>query len=379
MNGVFLLDPRGIIDPSDSETVRRHEKYLTMLQEILSDSSLMIISGSKEKSNEIGSKIQFKYTGHKGRFNIKFIVEAARIIEKSDSGRVLIVAGDPWETLIQAFVVKRIIKFRTGLSASIQAQIHADVTSEQWKETNLINSMRFRILKSSLLLSDSVRVTSNSRKRDLIAAGLCKESKIVVSSVPLNIPLFPKIQETKRPRNIGFIGRLHPDRGLDIWIQTILDIAKNDSLVGFNIAGDGPNRDEFLSRIRGAGISNPINYYGFIKGDELSAFWRELGVLLSTAPSESFGRSIAESLVYGVPVWCVQSSGVTDLQESIGETWVRVIDPKNSAEIKMLELDELFQLQIPITVRKKIFDSQVRNTSSLAESWAANLSKIQAE
>jgi len=379
MNRVFLLDPRGILDSSDHETVRRHEKYLTKLQEILSDSELVIISGSKEKFNEIDSQIQFMYTGHKGRFNTKFIFKAERIIEKSHSGRILIVSGDPWETLIQAFVVKRIVKSRIGLSATIQAQIHADVTSAQWKETNLINSLRYRTLKLSLLLANSVRVTSESRKRDLIAAGLCNKNKIVVSSVPLNIPFFPKMQETNRPRNIGFIGRLHPDRGLDIWIQTILDIAKNDNLVGFNIAGDGPNRDEFLSRIRRAGISNPIKYYGFIKGEELSAFWKEIGVLLSTAPSESFGRSIAESLVYGVPVWCVQSSGVTDLQEYIGETWVRILDPTNSAENKKLEFEKLLQLQIPITVRKKIFDSQAWNTSSLAESWAANLTKIQAD
>jgi glycosyltransferase involved in cell wall biosynthesis len=379
MNRVYLLDPRGILDSSDYDTVRRHEMYITKLQEILSDSELIIISGSKGEFNEIDSQIKFKYTGHKGRFNAKFIVKAARIIDKSHSRRVLIVAGDPWETLIQAFVVKRILKSRIGLSASIQAQIHADVTSAQWREINLINSLRFRILKASLLLANSVRVTSETRKRDLIAAGLCKKNKIVVSSVPLNIPFFPKMQETNRPRSIGFIGRLHPDRGLDIWIQTILEIAKNDSLVGFNIAGDGPNRDEFLSRIREAGISNPIKYYGFIKGEELPAFWKELGVLLSTAPSESFGRSIAESVVYGVPVWCVKSSGVTDLQDSIGHTWVRIMDPKNSAESKKLQFEELLQLQIPITVRKKIFDSQVRNTRSLADSWAINLTKVKAD
>jgi hypothetical protein len=45
----------------------------------------------------------------------------------------------------------------------------------------------------------------------------------------------------------------------------------------------------------------------------------------------------------------------------------------------MLELEELLQLQIPNVVRENIFDSQARNTSSLAQSWAANLTKIQAD
>jgi glycosyltransferase involved in cell wall biosynthesis len=379
MNRVYLLDPRGILDSTDDETVRRHEKYLSGLRELLSDSELIVISGNKEVLNEIESQIQFSYTGCKGRFSTKFIINAERILRNSHSGRILIVAGDPWETLIQAYLIKRIVKCHTGINATIQAQIHADVTSAHWKENNLINSTRFRILKMTLRLANSVRVTSDSRKRDLIAAGLCDKEKIVVSSVPLNIPIFPTIGAENRPRNIGFIGRLHPDRGLDIWIQTILDIAKVDNLVGISIAGDGPNRDEFISRIRGAGISNPIKYYGFIKGEELVAFWKEIGVLLSTAPSESFGRSLAESLVYGVPVWCVRSSGVTDLQESLGETWVRILSPESTVESKKSDLEELLQLQIPDLVRKKIFDSQKKNTSALAQSWAANLTKIQAD
>ncbi len=377
MHSVILLDPRGILDSSNFETVRRHERYLLKLRELIDDSELIVISGNRDPQDAVVSQVRFVHTGQKGRLNFRFIATAQKIAANSGSERMLIVAGDPWETLIQAYAIKKLIEFRKGVCVRIQAQIHADVTSSHWKELNRINFLRFKVLRLSLKLADSVRVTSESRKRELISAGLCSAEKIVVSSVPLNLPFIPNRELRKRPRSVGFIGRLHPDRGLDVWIQTVLDIAKLDSLISFNIAGDGPIRDEFLARLQGAGICNPVSYRGFLIGDKIVDFWQDTGVLLSTAPSESFGRSITESLVYGVPVWCVHSSGVIDLQESYGENWVRILDSEATPESKMEVLEELLQVEIPVDVREKISNSQGKSIAALAESWAVGLSESQ--
>jgi hypothetical protein len=58
--------------------------------------------------------------------------------------------------------------------------------------------------------------------------------------------------------------------------------------------------------------------------------WQDIGVLVSTAPSESYGRTIRESLAQGVPVWAFTSTGVTQLMDICPTGWLAIINIEDS-------------------------------------------------
>jgi len=174
---------------------------------------------------------------------------------------------------------------------------------------------------------------------------------------------------SKRPRTIGLIGRIHEDRGIWNFVELVKNLNRLDKSFKLLIAGDGPARDKFLFQLESVIAKNRIKYLGQISQGKLRSSWKSIGVLVSMAPVESYGRVLRESLLAGVPVWATTSSGVVDLLDSAEPGTVKVLDlEKNESDLHK-DFESLQKVKVGPKFRDKFIKENNSYSDKLAKSW----------
>ena len=103
---------------------------------------------------------------------------------------------------------------------------------------------------------------------------------------------------------IGYLGRLVPEKGVDLLVRACATLPAN---VRLRIAGKGPMRDALGSLAVQAGIGERVRITDAVPYADVPAFLRGLDILaLPSRPStiwmEQFGRVLIEAMACGVPV-----------------------------------------------------------------------------
>ena len=181
--------------------------------------------------------------------------------------------------------------------------------------------------------------------------------------------------KSERPKAIGLIGRIHQDRGIWDFLQLIrvLNSSSNDFKVV--VIGDGPSKDKFLLKLSSVISKSRIIYLGQLPENELLKVWKRIGVLVSMAPVESYGRVMRESLIAGVPVWATTSAGVKDLMDNCKKSEVKLLDLSKSGA----SLDKDFKSQLKTKVSsdfsKRFIKENNNYAAKLANSWINTIYK----
>jgi glycosyltransferase involved in cell wall biosynthesis len=276
----------------------------------------------------------------------------------------LLVAGDPWESYWSAYFLSKFSKRKIP----IQIQVHGDIAHPLWKKINLKNRFRFILAKISLNKCEVIRCVSNEQKLNLIRAFGIDKRKIVVIPVPIEVVTKPLVP-TKRPRTIGLIGRIHEDRGIWNFVQLVKNLNRLDKGFKLLIAGGGPARDKFIHQLESVIAKNRIKYLGHISQGKLRSSWKSIGVLVSMAPVESYGRVLRESLLAGVPVWAIASSGVVDLLDSAEPGTLKILDLEKDESKLHDDFESLLKVKVGPKFRDKFIKENNSYSDKLAKSW----------
>jgi glycosyltransferase involved in cell wall biosynthesis len=276
----------------------------------------------------------------------------------------LLVAGDPWESYWSAYFLNKFLKRKIP----IQIQVHGDIAHPLWKKINFKNRFRFILAKISLNKCEVIRCVSNEQKLNLIRAFGIDKRKIAVIPVPIEVVTKPLVP-SKRPRTIGLIGRIHEDRGIWNFIELVKNLSKLDANFKILIAGDGPARNKFIHQLENVIAKNRIKYLGQISQGTLRSSWKSIGVLVSMAPVESYGRVLRESLLAGVPVWATASSGVVDLLDSAEPGTVKILDLEKDESQLHDDFESLLKVKVGPKFRDKFIKENNSYSDKLAKSW----------
>jgi glycosyltransferase involved in cell wall biosynthesis len=364
---VLILDPRGNITSGGSDVIKRHVLYANTLAKKGRDKNLKLKVFSASSSASPKNKIDTLDLNliSKPTFNsYKYARQSAKTIKAQKIDVRLLIAGDPWESYWSAYFLNKFLKSKIP----IQIQVHGDIANPLWRKINLKNRFRFWFARKSLRRGVVIRCVSNRQKLNLISVFGLDKSKIVVVPVPIE-PTNKLLALSKRPRTIGLIGRIHKDRGIWKFINLIESLNTRDSNFKVLIAGDGPERDKFIFELEKVIQKNRIKYLGQISQGKLRITWKSIGVLVSMAPVESYGRVLRESLLAGVPVWAAPSSGVLDLLDSAESGTVKVLNLIEKDFVIIKEFESLLKVKIGSKFRSKFI--KVNNTYAeiLAKSW----------
>lgn len=139
------------------------------------------------------------------------------------------------------------------------------------------------------------------------------------NSIPqlgLPVPRAPAA-ETHTPLSIGFVGRLTPEKGLDVLLRACVRLYGAWTLT---VAGTGPAQEELEALAERLGIASRITWLGGITRGDLAALWPRLDCLVApsrTTPRwvESYPLQVLEAMGHGIAV-VVSDSGA--LPETVG-------------------------------------------------------------
>jgi glycosyltransferase involved in cell wall biosynthesis len=371
---VLILDPRGNIAAGGKDVIARHETYAKELfgQGKTSRLDLKVFSAGSSVKYSANGKNKMVINMSKPTFNsYMFAKKVYKFIKINNLNVKLLLAGDPWESYWSAYFLNRFLDKKMP----IQIQVHGDIADLRWRRINLRNRFRYSLAKLSLSKASSVRAVTKYQAENLVNFFGIKSEKIVVVPVPINLVSKTVALKSDRPKTIGLIGRIHQDRGVWDFINLVRVLNSSSKDFKVVVVGDGPSKDKFLLKLESVIPKNRIIYLGQLPESELRKAWKRIGVSVSMAPVESYGRVMRESLVAGVPVWATASAGVKDLMDKCKKGEVKLLDLSKSDASINKDFNSLLKTKVNSDFSKRFIKENNTYAAKLAKSWINTVNK----
>lgn len=359
-NRIFFIDPRGNFNFDDVDVVERHEKYLRDYEAKFGKKLAIQVLGVRTISH---SRFLEGVAVTNRTRNIFRFAQNSRWIFKNDSS-VTLVASDPWFSFASCLAIKSSSKKRVR----IQLQLHGQYLAKNQKR--LLNKVSERYILWCIEQADETRFVNAAEYEIFSKKNPSVASKSFQMPVPINpvfLEGFRDLIETK-PLSLGFIGRLHPERGTELFIEIASGLKRTFPKLRVVVIGDGPEWELVKGKLTDH-FAGDFEMLGHLSPTELKEQMKKIGVLLSCAPMESYGRSMREAILLGIPVLALESDGARQLQGILPGTAIQLF----SRSEETLQLEEKFD-----NLRRSSFSSMEifpiigldsEGTSKLIDSW----------
>ena len=127
---------------------------------------------------------------------------------------------------------------------------------------------------------------------------------------------FRLMPDVSRDIDFVYVGRLVPEKGVDIFVAALARMAANGVSFGATIVGTGPEEDKLKAQAAAAGISDRLAFAGMVRGEALARLInRHRALVVPSRWEEPFGIVALEGLACGCVVVGSRSGG---LVEAIG-------------------------------------------------------------
>ena len=132
-----------------------------------------------------------------------------------------------------------------------------------------------------------------------------------------------------RPPSVGFIGRLSPEKGLNILIEAACLLKKVGWHFKLFIVGTGPEAENVKSLVMACGLGPQVDFEGW--RPDVSEYYRKADVIVVPSFRESLGYVALEAMLHGR---AVVASRVGGLQEVVsdGETGI-LVNPGDAEDL----------------------------------------------
>lgn len=192
-----------------------------------------------------------------------------------------------WRAM-QATGMMTLMLGRVGFRVGVVTTFGYDYEEFSRRAGHRVRSRLLRmLLRVGLRMMDSVIVTSSTVAGRAVRAGAPKDSLAVVSNAA---PLADTIDGPRRPRSVLWVGRLHPQKRLDIALR-----AAQLAEARLTLVGNGELDENEARMLEEAGG----RFIGAIPHDEVLALLDEHEVLLLTSAFEGTPKVVVEALARG--------------------------------------------------------------------------------
>ena len=188
-------------------------------------------------------------------------------------------------------------------------------------KSSFIKRLYFYFFEESTLLGASVVHVTSKQERESVKNFRAEE----VRNVPVFTfePVYSKSKKSKntrlvdkRPIILGFLGRLHSKKNVDILIQSLKMLNFSEERFRLRIAGKGDQKYiNHLEKVaKDLNVGKYIDWIGFVSGSDKELFFEHIDVFVSPSLHENFGIAAVEAMSRSVP--CVLSKGHEFLSHS---------------------------------------------------------------
>jgi glycosyltransferase involved in cell wall biosynthesis len=146
----------------------------------------------------------------------------------------------------------------------------------------------------------------------------------------------PAADSKENSLRIGLIGRLSPEKGIDIFLRAAALVLPEFPNARFLLVGEGPDRDKLELLIDELKMRDSISFLG--RRDDMPSIYASLDVMVSASRFEGLPMAILEGMATGLPLVATAVGEVsTVVLEGRTGLLVKPEDPNALAE-KILEL-----------------------------------------
>ncbi|MBD1372646.1 glycosyltransferase [Hazenella sp. IB182357] len=191
------------------------------------------------------------------------------------------------------------------------------------------------IEKDLIVLADHLIVCSCSTQKELTSIAPQTNNKISV--IPNGIGLPNNHSErldqqlNKKNQVILFVGRLVPEKGVDLFIRAAPMILAHHPHAKFVVIGEGSKLDHYKQLSMNLGLMNQIDFLGFVSNQLRDEMYRQADVCVFPSLYEPFGIVVLEAMSFGAPVVVSNTGGLKEIVHSF----------KNGLIMKKHSIDEL--------------------------------------
>ena len=170
-------------------------------------------------------------------------------------------------------------------------------------------------VRKTLASADGLIATSSSLKKKLEEFQL---RKVMVINNPVDMDFFHPIDFLPEKLTILTIGRMVPQKGIDLLIKAINLL--DESFQGeFRIGGDGEYLDEYRRLAKKLKVDHRITWLGELSREQVRDEMQRCSFYVLPSRHETFGNVILEAMACGKPVLATTCGGPKDIvNEKVG-------------------------------------------------------------
>jgi glycogen(starch) synthase len=151
-----------------------------------------------------------------------------------------------------------------------------------------------------------------------------------------------------RPVDITFVGRLVPEKGVDILIKSVANLSRDYPDLTVKIVGDGPSYEELNQLVGDYGLSDNVKFTGHLDRDAVNQVLLKSKILALPSRKESFGLVLLEAANAGCAVVASSTGGIPSIIEHGVNGLLFDIDSASQLEqhLSSLMTDEVSRLNL---------------------------------
>lgn len=167
-------------------------------------------------------------------------------------------------------------------------------------------------------------------------------------------------QGTNKHGELLFVGRLNKQvKGLDYLAEIIKQLKKEDVKFHLTIVGSGPDEEWLKQKFRENNLGECVTFTGF--QEDVTPYYGQAAVLLSTSRWEGFGMTIVEAMSVGVPCVSFDNDGACEIIHNATDG---ILIPKYEVNkfaqaVKELLKDDTAWKQLSIAAMERAKDFEV--------------------
>lgn len=121
--------------------------------------------------------------------------------------------------------------------------------------------------------------------------------------------------ESRRPVEVLMVGRLVPEKGPAVLVDTVAELRRRGVEVRLSFVGDGPGRADVERRVVECSLSDAVRFHGAVSPDRTADHYRRADIFCLPSFAEGVPVVLMEAMAFQLPVVTTRIAGVQELVE----------------------------------------------------------------